>query len=441
VGPVGSRPRGAIERLPSGSLRVRVFVRLDPVSKKRHYLTETVPAGPNAAQEAEAVRARLLRQGHEQRSGPGRAATADSPAGARPAVPGPAEVDAALRPERPPVARRGRRRGEMTVSTIAQLAGVSAPTVSKVLNGRPGVAAETRRRVEALLGEHGYRRPEMVRPAPIVDVVFHGMLSAAAIDIMSGAEQVVREHRLTVGFTDVLRHPSIYRFWAEDVLARRPAGVIIVALAIASEQQSLLSASAIPLVAVDPTVELLHPVPTVAATNSGGAISAARHLVELGHRRIAVITGPTDQLSARARLEGTRTMLEAAGTGLDERLVRAGWFTFGDGLSHGRDLLARPERPTAVLCGNDLQALGVYEAARQAGLRIPADLSVVGFDDVSHGLWCGPPLTTVRQPFGEMGATAARMIISLAAGQRLTQARVEHATALVIRESTAPPRR
>jgi LacI family xylobiose transport system transcriptional regulator len=462
--PEGSEPRrrgrGEIERLPSGSLRVRVYAGLDPRTRKRRYLVETVPAGPQAGWQAELVRKRLLHEARQardnrgwttaERARPGTPAPVAAPPAAvvppaavpPPAVPVVAPAVAPTAAPQPPVAR-GRRRGELTVARIAELAGVSAPTVSKVLNGRPGVAPETRRRVEALLGEHGYRRPETVRPAATVEVVFHGMLGGVAVDLMNGVEQVVREHRLTVGFTDVLRHPSIYRFWAQDVLARRPSGVIVVELGVAPEQHALLAASGIPLVAVDPTTEPLTraalPVPSVGSTNYGGAISAARHLADLGHRRIAVITGPLDRLGARARLDGARTLLEAAGAGLDERLVRQGWFTFGDGLTNGRDLLRLDPRPTAVLCGNDLQALGVYEAARQAGLRIPDDLSVVGFDDISNSLWCGPPLTTVRQPFGEMGATAARMVLALAGGQRLAEARVEHSTALVVRGSTAPP--
>jgi LacI family xylobiose transport system transcriptional regulator len=133
--------------------------------------------------------------------------------------------------------------------------------------------------------------------------------------------------------------------------------------------------------------------------------------------------------------------MDEYGVPLDERLVGIGqWFAFEDGLNHGRELLRSPDAPTAVLCGNDLQALGVYEAARQAGLRIPEDLSVVGFDDITAGRWSGPPLTTVRQPMVEMGATATQLVLALAAGQPLAQTRIELATSLIVRDSTAPPR-
>src|SRR5690349_7047477 len=124
--------------------------------------------------------------------------------------------------------RRGRLRGELTVATIARLAGVSAPTVSRVLNGRSDVAADTRRRIEQLLREHGYRRPGAIVPSPGIELVFYGLESHLAIDMLRGVQEVVTNHDLTVGFTEVTCQPSTERTWSERLLARRPAGVIIV---------------------------------------------------------------------------------------------------------------------------------------------------------------------------------------------------------------------
>src|SRR5581483_7312733 len=118
-----------------------------------------------------------------------------------------------------------------------------------------------------------------------------------------------------------------------------------------------------------------------------------------------------------------------------------GHFQFVDGRRLAEDLLTRPDRPTAIVCGNDLQAMGVYEAARRSGLRVPQDISVVGFDDIPAAAWCAPGLTTIRQPLTDMGETAAHMVLSLAAGQPPAQHRVELGTALVVRESTVPPPR
>jgi LacI family transcriptional regulator, xylobiose transport system transcriptional regulator len=422
------RARGEIERLPSGSLRVRVYAGVDPLTRRRRYLMETVPAGPTAARDAEAVRTRLVRAVDAHRAGH---------TGGHLQPNSPRDRDEVARPTAPK--QRERRGGELTGATIARLAGVSTATVSKVLNGRPGVAAETRRRVETVLREHRYRRPDLPARAASIEVVFYGMLSNVAIAIMHGVDQVADAHNLSVGFTDVLQL-STSRSWAQDLLARRPTGVITVHLSSPSEQHGLLAASAIPLVTLDPTGEPQHPVPSVGATDWNGALAAARHLLDLGHRRIGVITGPPDRLCARARLDGIRAALDAEGVPLDQRLIRTGlWFAFEDGLIHGRELLRLADRPTAILCGNDVQALGVYEAARQAGYRIPDDLSVVGFDDITPTRWCGPAMTTVRQPFAEMGATAAKLVLAIAAGRPLGHDRVELATTLIVRESTAPP--
>jgi LacI family xylobiose transport system transcriptional regulator len=327
----------------------------------------------------------------------------------------------------------------LTVATIGRLAGVSATTVSKVLNGHAGVAAETRRRVEAALREHGYRRPQVTEPAAAVEVVFYGLEGDLATQIQDGVERVARQHDLAVGFTNALNPVSAPRSWSEQLLARRPLGVIAVHSRFTAEQHSQLAVSGIPLVALDPMGEPSHATPSVGATNWSGGVTATRHLLELGHRRIALISGPLDFLCARARLEASRAALDTAGAPLDEQLVRSGHFWFGDGLRYAEELLALPDRPTAIVCGNDLQALGVYEAARRAGLRIPQDVSVVGFDDISVARWCPPPLTTVRQPFAEMGEAAAHILLQLAAGKTPAQTRVELATTLVVRDSTAPP--
>jgi LacI family transcriptional regulator, xylobiose transport system transcriptional regulator len=333
----------------------------------------------------------------------------------------------------------GRRRGDLTVASIARLAGVSAPTVSKVLNGRSGVALSTRRRVEEVLRERGYRRPEPVGPAAVLELVFHALESMWVLEILRGVEQVAREHELAVVVTEMQGRLTPGRAWAEQVLARRPTGVVAVFSELTTEQQVQLSSRAIPLVVLDPTGEPLHETPSVGATNWSGGLAATRHLLELGHRRVAMISGPVEWLCCRARLDGYRAAMDAAGVPVDPELVRASILYEEGGLRDGRELLGLPDPPTAVVCANDLQAVGVYEAARQAGVRIPTDLSVVGFDDLPFTQWTGPPLTTVRQPLVDMGAAAARMVLALAGGQQLAQTRVELATSLVVRQSTAPP--
>jgi DNA-binding LacI/PurR family transcriptional regulator len=226
----------------------------------------------------------------------------------------------------------------------------------------------------------------------------------------------------------------------DRLLARRPTGLIVVYSEVTARQHARLAASGIPLVALDHTGEPLHPTPSVGAANWSGGVAATQHLLKLGHRRIAAIGGPPGLLCARARLDGYRAAMDAAKVPVDAGLVTAGKFDFDDGVALGSALLRQRHRPSAVFCGNDLQALGVYEAARRAGLRIPEDLSVIGFDDVEYARWCGPPLTTVRQPLTDMGAAAAGMVVTLAAGEQPAETRVELATTLIVRESTAAVR-
>ncbi|HEX6473023.1 MAG TPA: LacI family DNA-binding transcriptional regulator [Streptosporangiaceae bacterium] len=335
---------------------------------------------------------------------------------------------------------RGRRRREMTVARIARLAGVSPPTVSRVINGQAGVALRTRQRVEAVIREHGYQRPEGSDSLAIIELVFHALESLWALEIMQGVERVAREHELAVVLTEMQGRLTPGKAWTEQVLARRPTGVIAVFSELTVQQQSQLSTRSIPLVVLDPTGEPLHETPSVGATNWNGGLAATRHLLDLGHRRIAMVCGPTQWPCCRARLDGYRAAMDAAGVPVDPELVRISTLYVEGGLRDGAELLALPDPPTAVFTANDLQALGVYEAARRAGVRIPDDLSVVGFDDLSFTQWTGPPMTTVRQPLVQMGATAAELVVTLAAGEEPAQLRTELATTLIVRGSTAPPR-
>jgi LacI family xylobiose transport system transcriptional regulator len=327
-------------------------------------------------------------------------------------------------------------RRDVTMASIARLAGVSAPTVSRVINGRSGVALSTRQRVEAVIREHGYQRPDSVEPVAILELVFHALESLWALEIIRGVEQVAREHELAVVLTEMQGRLTPGRAWTEQVLTRRPTGVVAVFSELTVAQQSQLATRGIPLVVLDPTGEPLHETPSVGATNWSGGLAATRHLLDLGHRRIAMISGPPEWPCCRARLDGYRAAMDAAGA---TPLVRVSTLYVEGGLRDARELLRLPEPPTAIFAANDLQALGVYEAAREAGVRIPEELSVVGFDDLSFTQWSGPPMTTVHQPLVQMGAAAANLVLALAAGQQPEHTRIELATTLMIRSSTAAP--
>ena len=336
----------------------------------------------------------------------------------------------------PAIARPGR---GATIAEIATRAGVSAPTVSKVINGRADVAPETRRRVEAVIRELGYERAgRPTRHAPLLEVIFHELESEWALEIVRGVERVAGHRHLAVVLAETRGRRTPGRSWIEGVLARRPMGVIAVFSDLSHATREQLRSRGIPFVIVDPTGEPLHDTPSIGATNWNGGLTATRHLLGLGHRRIAVIGGPAGVLCSRARLDGFRAAMDAAGVPVDPELVSCGRFQVEEGIERGRALLARPDRPTAIITGNDLQALGVYQAARDARLHIPDDLSVLGFDDLPVARWVSPPLTTIRQPLIEMAETAAELVLAIGRGEP-TQARLELATELVVREITAPP--
>jgi LacI family transcriptional regulator len=166
-------------------------------------------------------------------------------------------------------------------------------------------------------------------------------------------------------------------------------------------------------------------------------MAATEHLLSLGHRRIGFIAGPTRLLCSRARLDGYRAALEGAGIPVDDALIVPGDFYHASGSTGASALLDLRKPPTAVFAASDQMALGAIEALRRRGLRVPEDMSVVGFDDLPEVRWLSPPLTTVRQPLTEMGKVAARTVLRLARGEELDSPRLELATELVVRASTA----
>ncbi|WP_433087430.1 LacI family DNA-binding transcriptional regulator [Dactylosporangium sp. CA-052675] len=334
---------------------------------------------------------------------------------------------------------RGDASRPVTISVIAESAGVSVPTVSKVINRRSGVAADTRARVEAAISRHGYRRPAPSARSKLMELVFPELASVWAVEIIRGVEQVARANHVRVLVSQFGLHDTETPVRLDEMPSHRPGYVIRVAQCSAAEREQL-QARGIPFVVFDPTAELPADVPFVGATNWTGGQSATSHLIGLGHHRIAMISGPESILCCRARLAGHRSALEAAGLPYDPDLVaRTGHLTREDGHAAARALLSRTPRPTAIFASNDLQALGVYQAAREAGLRVPDDLSVVGFDDLPIAAWADPPLTTVHQPLTEMAAAATEMALALGRGDPATHTGLELATALVVRDSTAPP--
>lgn len=329
----------------------------------------------------------------------------------------------------------------VTLAAVAREAGVSLPTVSKVLNGRSDVSPATRARIEQLLEVHGYRRRTRGSPpAALIEIVFHELESVWAMELIRGAENVAKRSGATVALTESGTRQAPGPEWIEGVLRRRPLGVLLVFSTLPERVKRQLVSRAIPFVIVDPAGDPDPDVPSVGSANWAGGLAATRHLTDQGHRHVAIITGPEDLMCSLARLDGYRSAMAMAGLDAAPELVRFGDFHVRGGFEHAMDLLRRPDRPTAVFAGSDLQALGVLEAARVLGLSVPGELSVVGYDDVPPAQWSSPPLTTVHQPLQRMAEEAVRMLLRPANARRAAQ-RIELATHLVVRQSTAPPAR
>jgi DNA-binding LacI/PurR family transcriptional regulator len=271
-----------------------------------------------------------------------------------------------------------------------------------------------------------------------MELVFSELESMCAVEIIRGVERVAREHRVGVLLSEFGPQPSAVRDWIDGTLARRPHCVVAVAQ-LSETEDGRLRARGIPYVVFNPTHDLPGDVPFVGATNWSGGRAATRHLIGLGHRDIALIGGPDHVLSCRARQDGYRAAMDAARIPVNPGFVVHAGLDPEGGHAAARELLGRPQRPTAIFAGSDLLALGVYQAARQAGLRIPDDLSVVGFDDLAAIAWLDPPLTTVRQPLTEMAAAATELALTLGRREHLAQVGIELATPLVVRGSAARP--
>jgi len=327
----------------------------------------------------------------------------------------------------------------VTLAEIAAEAGVSLATMSKVLNGRSDVSASPRARLEEHLARHGYTRRSSTRRNETIELVFHELEASWSMEVIQGVEEVAKAAGLSVVLTVSGDRHAPSPDWIDGMLRRRPLGVVLVFSDLARPHREKLRSRGVPFAIVDPAGDPTPDVPSVGSANWSGGLHATRHLIELGHTRIAAITGPEDMMCSLARIDGYRSAMNAASLPIDPDWIRFGDFHSTGGERHARELLARTDPPTAIFAGSDLQALGVIAAATDAGLTVPRDLSVVGYDDIALSRWLTPPLTTVHQPLRRMGEEAARIVLRLAEGETVDTLRMDLASHLVVRGSTAPP--
>ncbi|TDL44823.1 LacI family DNA-binding transcriptional regulator [Kocuria rosea] len=332
-----------------------------------------------------------------------------------------------------------------TLSQVAARAGVSKGTVSKVLNGRPDVGEDTRERVRAAVADLGYTGSAVRRPRTAIVLVFDTLESNYSLQVMAGAVDACgrAEADLMLSTLPSLEQGDVPPF-SEDWFARcgrtGETAVIAVTTPLTAEQVAAAAHAQVPLVAIDPVNSLPSTVPSIGSTNWAGGHEATTHLLGLGHRRIGHLSGAGGSVPARERLAGYRSALEDAGVPHDPGLVTGGGFSYEAGFAGAQELLELEDPPTALFAASDEAALGAFEAARQAGLRVPEDLSVVGFDDTLLARWASPKLTTVRQPLHAMGEMAVERAITLLAGGSRRVHPLQLQTSLVERSSTAPPR-
>ncbi|UZX01354.1 LacI family transcriptional regulator [Arthrobacter sp. CDRTa11] len=334
----------------------------------------------------------------------------------------------------------------LTLAAVAREAGVSAPTVSKVINGRHDVSAETRARVLAVLARTGYKSPLQQRRTlaekPAVDVVLDSLNSAYSVEVLNGilecAELSDVEVLLTVSGIEGAAPLNPERR-AQRIMDEGRCGMIVVTSAFGDAPLDAFHRRGIPVVVIDPLNPPSEEVVSIGATDWAGGKDATAHLLALGHRRIAYLGGPDTVECNQARLHGYLAALRSEGVTVEDGYILSGPFSSDHGARGLNTLLQLEPRPTAIFAGNDAIALGVLAEARRLNIRVPADISVVGFDGTRPAQDSVPALTSVAQPLREIGRTALRIVLRQVRGEVPDSRRVELATHLVVRESTAPP--
>jgi LacI family transcriptional regulator len=329
----------------------------------------------------------------------------------------------------------------MTIRDIAQLAGVSIATVSRAVNGRGDVSEETRTLVRRIAREHGYTASRDARGLStgrtgligMTLPMIHPTYFSAIVDSVAEA---LDEHDMRIVLCPTQHQHDREVSLIERLMHGTTDGAILVLPAESGSELRALVRRGYRCVVVDPSEQPDEDIPAVSAAHSAGADQAVGHLLGLGHRRIAAITGPRGRMATDERLRGYHAAMAGAGVLPDARLVAESNFKVEGGFESAARLLALSDRPTAIFAFNDPLAIGAMRAARTQGLRVPEEVSIVGFDDTNEAQFVTPGLTTVRQPLVEMGRIAVGLLLRLLENEAPETVHLELATRLVIRGST-----
>lgn len=360
---------------------------------------------------------------------------------------------------------------KMTIRDIARLAGVSTATVSRVLNQKPDVDPATRERILRLIEEQAFV-PSITASrlaggrSRVIGILIPSMTWPSIPEIMRGVSEVVEHTPYELLLYSITREQDRTETDQRDVIDRilatqLAAGLLAVFPGQSTQHLTRLHEQGFPLVIIDDQATPTR-IPWVGAGNRKGSYAATRHLLRLGHRRIAHIQGPKQFLVSSERYQGYCEALDEAGITPDPTLVLEGDFMPVGGQRCASKLLALPEPPTAIFAANDLMAYGVLAAAEAAGVRVPADLSLIGFDDIPLSAHTRPALTTLRQPFYALGQYAIELLLSqvesprpvnqgwhagsgqtyasLSTGKQNEPIRIQLATNLIVRASCGIPK-
>jgi LacI family transcriptional regulator len=330
-----------------------------------------------------------------------------------------------------------------TIIDVAEEAGVSYSTVSRVVNNKSYIKPETRAKVLQAMTRLGYQANLHARslaggPSNLIGLLVVDLTTQYVGEIIRGIDEVLTANQYELMLYTTHRRKRKESAYATMMARGLADGLLILLPRDPEAYLRSLRQREFPYVLID-QVGIDEADLTVTATNLEGGYEATRHLIGLGHRRIGIITGWMDMVSARDRLSGYRTALADHHIPVDDSLIYEGDFTQLSGYNGTNHLLDLPQPPTAIFASSDLVAMGVMDAVRVRNLKVPADLSVVGFDDIPMSSVLVPKLTTVRQPLVDMGQRATKMLLDLIQKPEAKQASIVLPTMLMVRESTAPP--
>ena len=324
----------------------------------------------------------------------------------------------------------------VTIREVAAQAGVSVATVSKVINGRYGVAADTMARVNAVINDLGYQASLVAQSLRNHRTNVIGILVADlepfSAELLKGAADAIRGSGFEMVVYSAGGLADDHVGWERRYLSRL-SGTLIDGAVLVTPTVVDVNYGA-PIVAIDPHTGQSE-LPTIDSDNLRGGQLATAHLLGLGHRRIAMLSGRPDLESSRLREQGYRQAMAAAGVPVSEDLVLVGGYDAQASAECTRTLLTSAEPPTAIFAANDVSAIAAIQAAVGLGLRVPADLSVVGFDNIPESALCAPPLTTVNQPIRQMGERSIQLLLRLMRGDHVEDTHITLQTDLVVRQS------